>query len=79
MNKPKSTEMTNTQAVEMLLNGMKSGNCTSGWRLFDAVTSMTGRKPYPTTLLQSARRIAKKNNWSFTCVDRQTSEYMLTK
>ena len=50
----------------------------SGWRLFEEMLARTGRKTYPSTLIEYAREYADFSGAAFECVDPARSVYRYT-
>lgn len=47
----------------------------SGWQLFTVISVRTGKKTYPTTLLNMCRTYADLTGSDFVCIDRKKSIY----
>lgn len=68
--------MTLRQTVFDYLDHAPEG-IVSGWQIQEDIQRITGRRPYPETVLKSCRIWADIGGGKFECVDNQTSKYYL--
>jgi hypothetical protein len=69
--------MTIKEHLWELLDSLKECDI-SGWRLFDMMYSRTGKKTYPSKLLDYCREYASISGAIFSCVDHKKSKYHYT-
>lgn len=67
--------MSVTQELYKLLDDMKPGRI-SGWKLYSLMYKRTGRRTYPKTILDMARKYADITGADFLCVDPEKSIYL---
>lgn len=70
--------MTIRKEVFLFLDSIQNECSISGWQLYSAISVKTGRKTYPTTLLNICRVYADLTGGDFVCVDRKKSIYKFT-
>lgn len=61
------------------LDELESPSLISGWQLFESISALTGRKTYPSTLLDYCREYSDLTGSNFICIDHEKSKYSFSR